>query len=200
MNGRQPNDYAQIRIMLREMRPYLDPVNPYIRVMGKDVYLDIWTEFDVTELRESRGESWWGHLWENMLGAPGWEIWGRPEGGEWEPLSEWLLDGLRRKEWEGGAFARGTKSGASAPRLQREPGDVAEWMQRVRTVCVPKPGLGEAARHLVDHAPGYREEVALLILRMYEGREEIYPADLRNHLKNGRKRSGECRFCSLPEA
>ena len=142
-----------------------------------------------TEYRGKRLRKRYADLWVAECGAAAvdnaFDIEGRVKDGEWEPVSE-----RRRSRW--------LDSTPSGDVQRSEPESVAEWMARVRTLSSPKAGLGEAATHLVDHLPGYREEVALLILRLYDGREDIVPADLRTHLKNGRKRRGECRFCKLP--
>lgn len=199
---KDPAKYDKYSVKLR--RPLLGLLPG--RLWGKWINQDNYTEYSRKWVTQRFGKKWSKKLsdecYSETFEIHGWD----GVGEEWEPLSAWVIRHNNRmemmyrnleadredeeREAENRSFQR---SAAATPEA------VAEWMGRVRTLSRPKPGLGEGAVHLVDHLPGYREEVALLILRKYDGREDIYPDDLRNHLKNGRKRTAGCRFCSLPE-
>jgi len=149
---------------------------------GKRVSLKDWIEYDPSEVTKR----WKRRLGFSLVkGNEDLEVEGLRADGQWEPVSDWLWDKQREAERLAEVMRRPLAAGGSAAE-GRDLGAVVEEMRRASASCGRKPGVGEAAHHLMDHK-GLTAGQGLFVL---EGLGyEVVREQMAKYLNNGRRRA-----------
>jgi hypothetical protein len=174
-------------------------------VWGKAVEASAPTYFDGDEVRKKRGRRGWPVDYWDAIRSPKFEVWGQPKGeGDWRPLSRDLLGDQRLARMIAAELAGQLRNETptSVPREMEPPDPVARAAEALRDVmerCIPAPGRGEAAFHLLEHED-MRLDHALRAMQKMVGWEDITRDDMKRLRSDGKRRlrnPGEtCRFCS----
>jgi hypothetical protein len=171
-----------------------------VRLWGKWVWLNHWTEYDGEELRRKFGRKWSLEL-AQYQSYMRFEIVGVDEKGKEAPLSNWRLEELRRGEDIAAALVRQYEAGRR-DKLEFEDVDaVVEELQRVRGLYTAgeRPKRGETAHHLRDHPPVVAEHLIVAIMKRLSFTDAA-PSKIGKWADNGRRRieheKRECRFCT----
>lgn len=189
----EPYDFEDYRVRLRKkVYGFL----PLAILWNRRVLPFRWTDYDRQFLDGRFGDEWPFQLSLAEM-KPRYWIQGRSGQGEWQELSQWRLDELRRADDEARAQAKYVPKAHAQGESRAESASIDEAMRRAYARAVPKPGVGEAVYHAMDHHGLGATQTVELVNRLGIW-ADVHPKKLARHRKNGAQRAKAgalCRFC-----